>query len=446
MESNLARRAGPALREISDRPETDAVSTGISDGPEFLFRHRIRRLMMRHSERCLALLREFGGRTDLVKVVTGMRGTGKSSLLKAYRDELVSGGVNPKDIILIDLDIHELVEPCDREALDRLLEEAVSASGTKHVFLYGMQNVNGWEASVAALVGTGRCDVYVAGSSASLASGLEGDIGFVEIRVLPPSFAEYMSDHPGDPAERLDDYLHGGSIPGIEPGMIDDLSGFLYGRFSSVVVEDVMLRLGVFDGGKLMAVVRHLFTGIGEETSVDAISSTLGISNDTVDRYVSAVTDAQLLIGAEIYDMTAKRPLRTKRVYYATEPAMIGAALRMDGTDTDLAVENMVYLELLRRGYVVHSCRYRDGVMGFMAVADGSVHHFAVSGRTASEDERMRMRRSLESIRDGSERTILTMDGFGTSDEDDIQVVNVLNWLLDVGRTDLNDAFRLRDL
>lgn len=386
-------------------------------------------------ERYMDMLRAGKGLTDVVKVVTGMRRVGKSTLLGMFRDELLVSGVPMEDIVWINFETFEYNAVSDSGTLDRILVDMIGTSGEKYVFLDEVQNVDGWERSVSALVNTGRCDVYITGSnSRMLSSDLVTHISgrFVEIGVLPLSFAEYMEMHPGDREERFESFLRYGGLPEVDPDRGDAFCGSqLTGIFNTVLVRDVMSRLGTGDSRTLVSIARFLYTNIGNITNTDSIARALGIGNETVDRYMSKLIDAFLFYGAERYDIVGKRVLKTNGKYYASDLGLRDSALLgAGGTDISRPLENVVYLELLRRGYTVRVGSYRDREVDFTAVRGGVTEYYQVCLTMMSEETRDRETRSLASIRDNYRKTVLTMDRFGLGDEGGITIANVLDWLL----------------
>ena len=387
-------------------------------------------------DRYMDMLYRGRGLRDVVKVVTGMRRAGKSTLLDMYCDELIRDGVDEADIIRINFETFEYRDVGDRKALDRILVDRIGDSGERYVFLDEVQNVRGWEESVSSLVNTRRCDVYITGSnSRMLSSDLVTHISgrFVEIGILPLSFAEYMELHPGDRDLRFNQYLRYGALPEVDPDRGETFcDSQLRGVFNTVLVEDVLGRLGTGDANTLRAIARFLYTNVGNETNVHTIAKGLGIGNETVSRYLSKLTEAFLFYESEKYDIVGKKVLRTNGKFYASDLGMRNAALLgAGGTDISRPLENVVYLELLRRGYTVRVGSYRDWEVDFTAMRDGVTEYYQVCLTMMSEDTREREFRSLGAIRDNFGKTVLTMDRFGLGNEEGIRVVNVLDWLLD---------------
>lgn len=376
------------------------------------------------------------GLLDVVKVVTGMRRAGKSTLLEMYADDLISDGVDPADIVSINLETFEHRDIRKRRDLDRLLLERIGDSGEKYVFLDEIQNVEGWEESVSSLVNTKRCDVYITGSNSKmLSSDLVTHISgrFVEIGVLPLSFAEYMELHPGDRDLRFNQYLRYGALPEVDPDRGEQFcDSQLRGVFNTVLVEDVLGRLGTGDANTLRAIARFLYTNVGNETNVHTIAKELRIGDETVSRYLSKLTEAFLFYESEKYDIVGRKVLKTNGKFYASDLGLRNAALLgAGGTDISRPLENVVYLELVRRGYTVRVGSYRDWEVDFTAMRGGDTEYYQVCLTMLSEDTRDRELRPLNAIRDNFPKTVLTLDRFGLGSEGGIRIANVLDWLVD---------------
>ena len=375
--------------------------------------------------------------TDVVKVVTGMRRVGKSTLLDQYIASLISGGVDPKDIVKMNLETFEFGDIDTSDKLDRTLLERIGEGGRKYVFLDEIQNVGGWERSVSRLINTGRCDVYVTGSnskllSSELATHIAGR--FVEIAVLPLSFTEYLELHPGDAERRFSEYLRFGALPEIDPSRGEEFCrAQLTGIFNTVLVDDVLARLGTGDANTLRSVARFLYGNIGNITNTDMVAKALRIGPVTVNRYVGKLEEAFLIHRAERYDIIGTRILKTNAKIYASDLGLRNAVLvGAEGTDISRPLENVVYLELLRRGYAVRIGSYRDREIDFTAVRNGRVEYYQVCLSMMSPETRERELRPLSSVGDNFPKTILTADRLGLGTESGIEVANVTDWLAGV--------------
>ncbi len=381
----------------------------------------------------MRMLRNGRDMTDLVKVVTGMRRSGKSTLLRMFMDELRESGVSEDRILMINFEGFDYLDIRDYTALNRILMERILADGITYVFLDEMQNVDGWEISVSALVETGRCDVYITGSnskmlSSELATHLSGR--FVEMVVLPLSFNEYLMLHPGEKGARFAEFLKYGALPEVDPSRGDEFcTAQLNGIFNTVLVQDIAARLKRSDVGAIRSIARFLYSNIGNETNIDRIGKELGISNDTVGKYVSMLTEAFLFHGAEKYDIAGRRILRTNGKFYASDLGLRNVALGGAGLDVGRLLENIVYMELVRRGYEVRIGSYMDREIDFIATRGGRVEYYQVCISMMDEGAREREFRSIRGLKDYSRRVIVTMDSFGLGTENGVDVVNAMDWL-----------------
>lgn len=386
-------------------------------------------------ERYMRMLRSGRDMTDVVKVVTGMRRSGKSTLLRMFMDELRASGVSDDRILMMNFEGFGYLGIRDRRVLNDILLKKLDRDGMMYVFLDEIQNVDGWEISVSALVETGRCDVYITGSnskmlSSELSTHLSGR--YVEVTVLPLSFKEYLELHPGDRSARFSEFLRYGALPEVDPARGDEFCiSQLNGIFNTVLVQDIATRLKRADVESIRTISRFLYSNIGNETNVERIARELGISNDTVRKYVSMLTEAFLFHEAEKYDIVGKRILHTNGKFYASDLGLRNAALGGPGLDTSRPLENTVYMELIRRGYEVRVGSYRDREIDFIATKGGRIEYYQVCLSMMDESTREREFRSIRDLKDYSRRMILTTDILGLGTENGVDVVNVIDWLTD---------------
>jgi len=388
-------------------------------------------------EMYLERIRAGRGDTGVIKVITGMRRCGKSVLMEQYADELRRSGVSEDEIIFINFERYEYQDIADKQQLNEYLFERIDPSRLTYVFLDEIQNVEGWEMSLSALNAAGNCDVYVTGSnsdmlSSQLATHIAGR--HVEIRVFPFSFSEFMEMH-GYPDRRkaFVQYLDCGGLPGVDPGRDSRYTqDYLQGVYNTIVVKDVLRHISVSDPSKVESIARFLYSNIGNITSKASIAKGTGLPESTVGLYINAMVDAFLVLPCDRYDMVGKKLLSTNGKYYVVDLGVRKAVLdAAAGTDISRPLENLVYVELLRRGYDVRVGSYRDSEIDFMAVRNGSAEYFQVSQTLMSEDTRDRETRALFRPDDNYPKTILTLDEFGLGNEKGIIIRNVLDWLLD---------------
>ncbi len=376
----------------------------------------------------LDLLHHAKDKTDLAKVITGMRRSGKSTLMKQFRASLDKEA----NVVFLDLDL--VNEDMDWKRLKELIYAGMDESDIHFVFVDEIQDVDGWERVIAELVARKDCDIYITGSSSKmLSSELATKISgrYVEVQILPLSFKEYMVFYPGEKDRRFSDYLRFGSLPVIEPERGSELCEMqLEDVFNTVLVKDVLAHVGSNDVSKIIAIARFLFSNIGNITNIDNISKELGIGYPTVQKYVEEMLSAHLFRYCERYDIVGKKILRSKGKYYATDIGLCRAMLKGAHTpDVSRPLENIVFLELCRRYRVVRIGSYKDCEVDFTVSNDGVVEYYQVCQTIMSDEIKRREFRSLERIDDNYSKYVLTLDRFGLGSYNGIAVMNVVDWL-----------------
>ncbi len=374
---------------------------------------------------------------DVIKVITGIRRCGKSVLMKLYREELISSGVDESDILYMDFESFEGRRIRTSEQLDDLIAPMIPKDRTYYVLFDEIQNVKGWEMTLASLNSKGNCDVYITGSnsdmlSSDLATHISGR--HVEIKVLPLSLKEfYVKNDYQDKDVAFRDYMEFGGLPGVDPSRGQEYCwDYLQGVFNTVVVKDVMRRTGVVDPEKIRSIAHFLQYNIGNITNDDNIARDLGISGVTVDRYVSAMLEASLFQRCARYDLVTKRLLRTNGKYYVTDLGVRNAELGIaTGEDISHPLENVVFLELLRRGYDLRVGSYHDSEIDFITKRHGEMEYYQVCQTILSEGTMNRELRPLSKTKDNYPKTILTLDRFGLGDHDGVKIINLVDWLMD---------------
>lgn len=385
----------------------------------------------------LSLLEAGKDENTVVKVITGMRRSGKSTLMNQFIEKLKAAGVSDDRIFLINFEMAEYQYINDRTILNKWILDNIPKEGQCYVFLDEIQNVNDWEMSVSALQIMPNCDVYITGSNSKmLSSELSTHISgrYTEVKVLPLSFSEYLELHPSDDKDsRFRDYLRYGGLPVVNPDSDRTfIEGLLEGIFNTVLVKDVLYRLKTDDVSKITAIAKFLYSNIGNITNIDNIATETGISNPTVSKYVEEMSKAFLFYYAEKYDIVGKKILKTNGKFYASDLGMrnmiIGLGL---ARDISKPLENVVFMELLRRGYEVRIGSYRDWEVDFTAIGPDGVEYYQICETMLSDDTYKRESRPFKAIKDNCPKTILTLDKFGLGSDDGIKIVNLVDWLLD---------------
>jgi len=380
----------------------------------------------------LQILRDSSDKTDLVKVITGMRRTGKTTIMLQHLDHLRSRRISDESICYIDLDL--IGEEVSSSELKEMIDPCLEQKGTHYILIDEIQDVDGWERVVAMLVARKDCDIYITGSnsrmlSSELSTKLSGR--YMEVEVLPLSFKEFMELNGGDANERFDQYLRYGPLPSIEPDRGERVCrAQSEGVYNTVMMKDILSRIsGKPD--KMISISRFLYSNIRNITNAERISEALGISDDTVRKYLGAILEAHLFYHADRYDIVGKNVFTSKGKYYATDLGMRSIIVNANELrDLSAPLENVVYFELLRRGYRVFVGSFRDQEVDFTAIRGDEVRYFQVSKTVMDDKTYNREIGPLKSVPDNYEKTILTMDRFGLGNDEGVRIINVIDWLL----------------
>ncbi len=378
----------------------------------------------------LAILTSSKDMPSTVKVLTGMRRTGKTTVLNQFVGRLRSMDTDEENICHINLDL--LVDEPDINWLHEQIKPVLERKGMHYILIDEIQDVDGWERLVAMLVARGDCDVYITGSnskmlSSELSTKLSGR--YIEIEILPLSFKEYMELHPGEKEKRLEDFLKFGGLPMIDPDRGESVCMYQSeGVFNTVVMKDIMSRISG-SARRLDAICRFLYSNIGNVTNPDRISEALNIPKDDVYRFMNEIVSAHLFYHADRYDIVGKKYLKSKGKYYATDLGMRYMLLN-PGSLADLSkpLENAVYFELLRRGYKVSVGSYNDSEIDFTAMKGDKIIYYQVTQTMHAEKTKKRELTPLEEVPDNYRKIVLTEDRIGLGSYDGIEVVNVIDW------------------
>lgn len=381
---------------------------------------------------------------DLIKVVTGIRRCGKSTLFEIFINYLKETGIKDEQIIKINLE-DASYDFKDYKELYDYVNEKLDSKKQYYVFLDEVQNVSMFQKAVDSLYIKENVDVYITGSNAYLLSGelatlLSGR--YVEIKMLPLSFKEYLSAFNGSDKSRYDyflDYMRNGGMPGnisILKDNPNDLDKYLDGIFSTIVYKDIITRNNVTDKMLLESVLKFIFDSIGSPVSTKKISDTLtskgmSTSNHTVENYISAFVESFLIYKAERFDVKGKNLLMRDYKYYVVDQGLRSYLLgKKADSDMGHVLENIVYLELLRRGYKVYVGKVDDLEVDFVAENRDGLKYFQVALTVRDEKVLERELRSLQKTGDHYPKYLITFDMDMEADYDGITKINVVDWLL----------------
>lgn len=380
---------------------------------------------------------------DLIKVVTGIRRCGKSTLFDLFIDYLKSIGVSEKQIIKINLEDADYDFKDYKELYDYIKARLISDK-MNYVFLDEVQNVPEFQRAVDSLYIKKNVDVYITGSNAYLLSGelatlLSGR--YIEIKMLPLSFKEYVSAFPNNNNyyQLFLEYMKNGGMPG-NLSIIDtnpnDIDKYMDGIFSTIVYKDIMARNNITDKILLESILKFIYDSIGSPISTKKISDTLtskgmSTSNHTVENYITAFIESFLIYKAERFDVKGKNLLVRDYKYYSVDTGLRSYLLgKRADSDMGHILENIVYLELLRRGYKVYVGKVDDLEVDFVAENREGLKYFQVALSVRDDKVLERELKSLQKTGDHYPKYLLTLDMDLESDYDGITKINVVDWLL----------------
>lgn len=380
---------------------------------------------------------------QIIKVITGLRRSGKTTLMEIYKESLIASGVSLEQIIHLNFEDVDNAYIEDYRLLYQEVKTRLIPDKMNYVILDEVQYVSGFERAIDSLYIRKNCDVYITGSNSKLLSGdlatlLSGR--YVEINVLPLSFKEYVSAK--EEKSRIDmlfsNYVQTSSFPFVlQLDTTWSIQQYLSSIYDSVVLKDIIGRRKSVDVSILNRIIRFLFDSIGSEISANRIAGTLTssgrkISVPTVDIYLKAVVDSFLFYKTERYDIKGKELLSTNPKYYAADIGLRRAVLGSKAGDAGHLLENIVYLELIRRGYKTYVGKTGNAEVDFIAFGENGPEYYQVAYTVRDADGSILERelRPLLSIHDHNPKYLLTMD-YGTIENyDGIKQVYVLDWLL----------------
>lgn len=384
----------------------------------------------------------------IIKVLTGMRRSGKSVMLELIREELLSRGVVPENIVFINLESMRYERLKEYHALyDEIAGKASQAEGRLYLLLDEIQETREWERAVNSFRVDFDCDIYLTGSNAKLFSGelatlLSGR--YVEIKVYPLGFREYMAFAEANPEEagrskqkHFLSYLQFGGLPGIhqmkwEP---DRLLLYLQDIYNSILLKDVVARNRVRDTALLEKIAVYLMDNIGNTFSAKTISNFLKsqgrrLSTETVYNYLAAMESACLVHRVSRYDIKGKRLLETQEKYYLSDLGLRHAVMGYREQDIAGMLENVVFLELLRRHFTVYIGKQQDAEVDFVAERNGERLYIQVC-YLLTEENRKREFEPLVKIQDNFEKAVLSMNEMTGRGYEGIRHKNIVEFLLE---------------
>lgn len=379
----------------------------------------------------------------IIKVITGVRRCGKSTLLNMFQDYLRTQAVTDEQIIYINFEDYDFEELWDPKVLYAYLKERIVSEKMTYLILDEIQNVRDFQRVVDSFFIRDNIDIYITGSNAYMLSGELSTLlagRFVKIEMLPFSFYEFVQAN--EMEENLErayqKYIETSSFPYTVH--LDEKNNqvreYLQGIYDTIILKDVVSRKKITDVMMLESVMRFLANNIGNPLSTKKISDTMTsdgrkINVRTVESYVSALIESYIIYQAKRFDIKGKQYLKTLEKYYLVDIGLRNILLgSRANTDVGHILENVIYLELIRRGYDVYVGKLDQTEVDFVAKNYNGIEYYQVSASVRDEYTLERELRSLEMISDNYPKYILTLDNDPEGDFDGIRRINALDWLM----------------
>lgn len=388
---------------------------------------------------------------DLVKIVTGIRRCGKSSLLELFHQHLLGSGVAESHILHMNLESLRYRSLSDYLAFYDYVSERISAEGKTYLIFDELQAVEHWEKAIESFRLDFDVDIYITGSNAYLLSAefstlLSGR--YVEIRMLPLSFKEFLTFYRFDTSvtleEKFQKYLQFGGMPILREYQFNEARSnqALEGIYATVVLRDILQRNSQSDQAMLQKIMLFLCSNIGSITSPNSIGNVLSgegdiqrgkgknVAGKTVERYISMLRNAYIFYSVGRYDVKGKQLLKTMEKNYIIDMGFRNMLLGYRDVDRGHILENVVFLELLRRDYRIYIGKIGEAEIDFVAEKPNDKLYIQVTESMQIPETRERELRPLRMIPDNYEKLVLSMDRNFINSYDGIKSLNLIDWLL----------------
>lgn len=387
---------------------------------------------------------------DIIKVVTGLRRSGKSTLLELFRNRLLKNGITPEQTQFYNFELPENYLNKSWETLYFEIKSKMQADKPNYIFLDEIQNIDDFEKLVNGLYASENVDVYITGSNANLLSSelatlLSGR--YIEISILPFSFAEYLEARNIDTSNKylnyealFYDYVNETSLPkGVElrEEGFDKIYEYLEALYATIIEKDITQRYKIYDKRAFGNVAKFVAANIGSPISPNSISKALKADNrsihrNTVEKFVEYLVESFVFYCVNRFDIKGKKQLATQEKYYLVDLGLLNVLVGRDKTaDRGHILENAVYLELLRRGYKIWTGTFRNGEIDFTVKnCNGIVEYYQVSWKISSAETEEREFTPLETVKDNYPKFLLSTESFPQSRAGIIHK-NVFEWLLE---------------
>lgn len=384
----------------------------------------------------MSFLEKFRDRTDFIKVLTGVRRCGKSTMLALFSEKLRSAGVSDKEILQINFESSDFAELTDHSLLDAYLRDKVPRNGRFYLFLDEIQRVKDWEKTVNGLMVDTDADIYITGSNAHL---LSSDLStyltgrYVEIKMLPLSFVEYeeLRGNGRDRSTVFEEYCEYGGFPGVDGTLGESaVIAILNDMYASIVFRDIVSRGKVRKPEELGKMITYLLLNIGNPISSSNIAKSLHMNLRTVNRYLSVVEGSCLFYRADRYDLRTT-VFSPNPKYYVVDQGLRNIMVGMASKDRGRVLENIVYLELRRRGYSVTVGKWDSKEVDFVTRKEGRQEYWQVSVGYHDDDAEKRELAPLRAIKDFNGKNVILLEGHRSGfTADGIRELTVMDFLI----------------
>ena len=376
----------------------------------------------------------------LIKIVTGIRRCGKSTVLEMFRDELLKSGVRKNQIIFLNFEDYDNKHLLNPDELYSYIKQRLS-SDMNYIFLDEIQRVENFPEIVDSLCIKKNVDIYMTGSNSSLLSSEIATLisgRYVEIKMLPLSFKEFVlaTKQENNLSQAYRQYIQTSSFPYVLDLLQtpNEINSYLEGIYNTILVKDIIDRKKISDTQVLKSVTQFLFDNIGLELSSKKIADTLtsnGRKSDskTIEKYITSLEESFIIYKASRYNIKGKEYLKSLEKYYVSDIGLRNFMLGKKAMDAGHILENIVYLELLRRGYKVYVGKIDDMEIDFVAQNEQGNTYIQVSASVRDENTLARELKPLKAVKDNYPKIILTLDDDPDGDYDGIIRKNALDWI-----------------
>ena len=370
-----------------------------------------------------------------------------STMFTLFKQNLLKRGIDEKQIISINFEAMEFEALRDYHTLYQYINDRLQQDCKNYIFLDEVQHCTEYQKAVDSLFIKDNCDIYLTGSNAYFMSGELATVlagRYVELKMLPLSFKEFVSSFAPENVdisiqEKFNLYLNYGSFPFLARYNSFDSDAYNYLRdvYNTIILNDIVKRLKITDVNALDKVTKFIADNIGNIVSINKIANTLksggkSIDNKTVEKYLQGLVDALFLYKAPRFNIKGKQLLTNMPKYYIVDIGMRNILIRNKESDIGHIIENLAYLELMRRGYDVYVGDIDKGEVDFVAIKNNQTEYYQISATTLNPDTLARELAPLQSVQDNYPKYLLTLDElFGEANYNGIQKKNLIKWLLE---------------